>query len=257
MDLGIKDRTALVLGSTSGLGRAVATELAAEGARVVVTGRRAELVRELAGELKGSVGLELDLTAPDAVESLMAAVRDAVGAVDILVLNGPGPRPAAAAGLSSADVAAAAQTLLLRQIDVVNAVLPHMTERGWGRIIAIGSSGIQSPLPNLALSNIARAGLSAYLKTLAAEVAAAGVTVNMVLPGRIATDRVASLDRAAAEREGTTHDDVASRSAASIPAGRYGRPEEFAAVVAFLAGDRAGYVTGEQVRADGGLVRGF
>lgn len=255
MDFGIAGRTALVLGSTGGLGRAAAQRLADEGAQVVVTGRRGEQARDLASPWPGSIGLEVDLTAADAVESLCAQVRDSVGAVDILVLNSPGPPPAPATDIDVAQITTALQTLLLRQVELVRAVLPGMREQKWGRIIGIGSSGIQAPLPNLALSNTGRAALAAYLKTLAAETASDGVTVNMVLPGRIATDRLAGLDQAAADRQGISSDEVAQRSVATIPAGRYGRPEEFGAAVAFLASERAGYITGVQLRVDGGLVR--
>jgi 3-oxoacyl-[acyl-carrier protein] reductase len=142
-------------------------------------------------------------------------------------------------------------------MELVAQVLPGMRERGWGRIVAIGSSGVQQPLENLALSNLGRASLAAYLKTLSREVAADGVTVNMVLPGRIDTDRVAALDRGRAEREGTDAANVRAQSEAAIPTRRYGRPEEFGAVVAFLCGAAASYVTGEQIRCDGGLVGSF
>lgn len=257
MDLGIAGRTALVLGSTGGLGHAVAQRLADEGVNVVVTGRRGERARDIASQWPGSVGLEVDLTDHDAVDGLVARVRDSVGSVDILVLNSPGPPPAPATDLNEAQIATAIHTLLLRQVELVRAVLPGMRAQEWGRIVGIGSSGIQSPLPNLALSNTGRAALAAYLKTLAAETAADGVTVNMVLPGRIATDRVASLDQAAADRQGISSDEAARRSAATIPAGRYGAPEEFADAAVFLASQRAGYITGVQLRVDGGLVRGF
>jgi 3-oxoacyl-[acyl-carrier protein] reductase len=257
VDFGIAGRTALVLGSTGGLGHAVAQRLAEENVNVVVTGRRGERARDVASQWPGSVGLEVDLMAPDVVEHLVKKVQDTVGSIDILVLNSPGPPPAPATDVNDAQIATAIQTLLLRQVDLVRAVLPGMRSQKWGRIVGIGSSGIQAPLPNLALSNTGRAALAAYLKTLAAETAADGVTVNMVLPGRIATDRLASLDQAAADRQGISSDEVARRSAATIPAGRYGRPEEFADAAVFLASDRAGYVTGVQLRVDGGLVRGF
>jgi 3-oxoacyl-[acyl-carrier protein] reductase len=130
-----------------------------------------------------------------------------------------------------------------------------MRERRFGRIVAVGSSGVQQPIEGLVASNAARAALAGYLKTLATEVAADGVTVNMVLPGRIDTERVGVLDRANAERSGISVEEARSRSEASIPAGRYGTPEEFAAVVTFLASAAAAYVTGEQVRCDGGMVR--
>ena len=173
----------------------------------------------------------------------------------MLVLNGGGPKPGTAAALQPEDVDGAVALLVRPHVALVNACLPSMTERGWGRIIAVGSSGVQQPLPNLTLSNLGRAALAGYLKTLASEVAADGVTVNMVLPGRIDTERVAQLDRANAERLGSTADAVRDASIRTIPVGRYGRPEEFAAVAVFLAGEPAGYVTGEQVRCDGGLLR--
>lgn len=255
MDLRITGRTALVLGATSGLGRAVSHALAGEGAHVVVVGRRRRLVEEIAASLPSAAGVVADLTDPDAPARIMAEAEAAFGSVDVLVLNGGGPAPGPAADLAEEDVDAAVSLLVRPHVALVRRALPGMLERGWGRVVAIGSSGVQQPLPNLTSSNLGRAALAGYLKTLAAEVADRGVTVNMVLPGRIDTDRVGQLDQAAAERAGTTIEQARASSEGTIPVGRYGRPDEFAAVVAFLAGEPAGYVTGEQVRVDGGLVR--
>jgi len=173
------------------------------------------------------------------------------------VLNSGGPPPGSATEATDVQLTAAVHQLLLQHQLLVSAVLPGMRQRGWGRVVAIGSSGVQQPIERLALSNIGRAGLAAYLKSLASEVAGDDVTVNMVLPGRIDTERVASLDRAAGERAGISAKEARERSEATIPAGRYGTPEEFAAVVAFLASPAASYVTGEQIRCDGGMVRSY
>lgn len=255
MDIGIAGRTAVVLGSTSGLGWAVAEGLAREGAHVVVVGRREQLVRERAESLPSAVGVAADLTDPEAPAAVLQAARETFGEVDILVLNGGGPPPSVAEDMSGPDVDAATRLLVRPHVDLVGGVLPGMRERRWGRIVAIGSTGVQQPIPTLAASNVGRAALAGYLKSLAGDVAADGVTVNMVLPGRIDTDRVTSVDRSTAERAGRTEEEVRRESQASIPVGRYGTPEELAAVVVFLAGDTASYVTGEQVRCDGGMVR--
>jgi len=254
VDLGITGRTAVVCASTSGLGAASARALGAEGANVVVSGRREDLAKSIAAELPSAVGVAVDLTAPGGSEELLRAAHEAFGDIDILVLNGPGPRPATASTLDTESIAKALHDLLLVQQTLVNAVLPGMRERGWGRIVAIASSGVVQPLPNLALSNIGRTALAAYLKSLATDVAADGVTVNLVLPGRIATDRTESLDKAAAERSGRSEAEARADSERTIPARRYGRPEEFGAVTAFLCGAPASYTTGTAVRCDGGLV---
>jgi 3-oxoacyl-[acyl-carrier protein] reductase len=255
MDLGIAGRTAVVLGSTSGLGWAVAQSLGREGANVVVVGRREQLVHERAGSLPSAVGVAADLTEPSAPEAVLRATREGFGEVDILVLNGGGPPPSVAEDMSGEDVETAARLLVRPHVELVGRVLPGMRQRRWGRIVAIGSTGVQQPIPTLAASNVGRAALAGYLKSLAGDVAADGVTVNMVLPGRIDTDRVTSVDRSTAERTGRTEEEVRRESQASIPVGRYGAADELAAVVVFLAGDPASYVTGEQVRCDGGMVR--
>jgi 3-oxoacyl-[acyl-carrier protein] reductase len=261
MDLGISGKTALVAASTGGLGLAVAKALAAEGAKVAITGRRRERAEEIAAELQkeghSAVAVQADLSTADGVAAAVERTIDALGPIDILVLNGPGPKPGAAATLGSDDIAAAFEQLVKPHHALVSHVLPGMRERRWGRILAVGSSGVVAPLPNLAVSNTGRAALAGYLKTLAAEVALDAVTVNMLLPGRIATDRVAELDHAAARRRGTTAEEIQLESRKTIPARRYGEPEEFGAAAAFLCSAPASYITGVALRCDGGLIRGL
>lgn len=261
MDTGLAGRTVLVPGSTSGLGLASARAFAAEGANVVIAGRRAEVAAAEAEALADSpgsaVGVACDLAEEGAAERLVQQATDAFGPVDVLVLNSGGPPAGSARDASPEAIRSAMLTLVEQQVRMVRAVLPGMQERNWGRIVGIGSSGIQQPIAGLALSNIARPALAGYLKSLAAEVAADGVTVNMVLPGRIDTDRVASLDRTRAEKTGSTADDVRRAAEGGIPAQRYGQPDEFAAAVVFLASAPAAYITGEQLRVDGGLVRSY
>ncbi|GAB3157966.1 SDR family oxidoreductase [Amycolatopsis stemonae] len=251
MDLGLTGRVAVVCASTGGLGEGVARALAAEGARVVISGRRGDRAKAIAAELPGAIGVEVDLTSEDGPDRLVDA---APGPVDILVLNGPGPPPGTAAETTVEDADSAIAALVRPHVQLVRRLLPGMRDRGWGRILAVGSSGVAAPLPNLALSNLGRAALAGYLKTLATEVAADGVTVNLLLPGRIATDRVATLDEANARRAGRPVADVARDARAAIPAGRYGEPAEFGAAAAFLCGAPASYITGTALRCDGGLV---
>jgi 3-oxoacyl-[acyl-carrier protein] reductase len=254
MDLGLRGRTALVLASTGGLGAAVARALGEEGVDVVVTGRNREAAEKVAADLPSAVALTVDLTQPNAPQRLLEGTREAFGDPDVVVLNGPGPKPGAAADLDGDATAAATDLLLNAHVALVHRALGPMRKRGWGRVLAVGSSGVEAPLPMLAASNVGRAALAAYLKTLSAEVAGDGVTVNMLLPGRIATDRVAALDAAAAERQGLSVEEVRTSSRARIPTGRYGDPDEFGAVAAFLCSARASYVTGSLVRCDGGLL---
>ncbi|GAA1982354.1 SDR family oxidoreductase [Catenulispora subtropica] len=252
MDLGISGKTALVCASTSGLGRAVATALAHEGADVIVSGRRSELARDIAARLPSAVGIGADLLDPLGPERLVEAATAAFGPIDILILNGPGPRPAPVTAIEPHELRDAVDTLVTPHHRLSALTVPTMRQRGWGRVLAIGSSAVVTPIGDLSLSGIGRTALAAYLKMLATEAAPDGVTVNMLLPGRIATDRVARLDTARAAEHGW---DVAAERAASvagIPAGRYGTPEEFARVAAFLCSGNASYVTGTAVRCDGG-----
>lgn len=259
MDFGIAGKTAFVAASTGGLGLAIARSLAAEGVRVAVTGRRPGRAREIAAELAANghiaIGIEADLSTTEGVNTAVERAVGALGPIDILVLNGPGPKPGAAATLDANDISAAFELLVKPHHALISRVLPGMRERRWGRILAVGSSGVVAPLPNLAVSNTGRAALAGYLKTLAAEVALDAVTVNLLLPGRIATDRVAELDQAAAKRRGTAVEDIQLESRKTIPARRYGEPEEFGAAAAFLCSAPASYITGVALRCDGGLIR--
>jgi 3-oxoacyl-[acyl-carrier protein] reductase len=173
------------------------------------------------------------------------------------VLNSGGPPPGTAAQLTAEEMAESVRTLLLSHIGIVQLVLPEMRRRKWGRIVAIGSSGVDAPIPGLVRSNAGRAALSGYLKTLASEVAADGVTVNMVLPGRISTKRIAELDGARARATGQDTAEITAQAMSAIPAGRYGTPEEFASVAVFLCGAGAAYVTGTRIRVDGGMVAAY
>lgn len=252
MDLGLKGRKALVLGASRGLGRAIAAALAAEGATVYAAARNAERA-DLAD---GIIPVTLDLSDRNSVDALTKRLISE-GGVDILVNNSGGPKPGPAAGQDASAWASAFEQMALSIFAITDALLPAMIERRWGRIITIGSSGVVQPIPNLALSNGVRGAISGWSKTLAAEVARHGVTVNMILPGRIETDRLLELDAAKAAKTGMSADAVRKASHDDIPAGRYGLPEEFAAVATFLASQQASYVTGAQMRVDGGLVRGF
>jgi 3-oxoacyl-[acyl-carrier protein] reductase len=259
VDLGLKDRRALVLGSTRGIGRGIAEVLAAEGASVAVCGRsRSESVAAGIAERSGTTarGYALDLADSASVSALIDSVSKDFGGIDLLLLNGGGPPPGGVAGLDGAVWQAQFRPMFLSQVAIANAFLPGMRERHFGRILVTSSSGAVQPIPSLGISNTLRGALLSWAKTLSAEVAADGVTVNTVLPGRIQTERVDEIDDAAAARQSVPVEEIVRTSKAAIPMGRYGTVEEYASVAAFLLSARASYVTGAVVRIDGGYIRG-
>ena len=261
MDLGLRGRTAVVGGATSGLGRASADALAAEGCNLLIWSRRADALADIAGQLQANHGVAVthvaaDATRPDAAETV-AAAGERIGPVDIVVLNAGGPPTVDPTATDRAGWEHAFQLLAATPIELATRLLPGMRERGWGRVLAVLSSGVRQPIPELVYSNAGRSALAAWLKTTARAVAAEGVTVNGVMPGRIATPRIHELDSARAEREGTTEDAVRAAHLATLPAGRYGEPAELGALVAFLASERASYITGQLVAVDGGLIAGM
>ena len=182
MDTGIKNKVALVCASTAGLGLASAKGLAAEGAHVVISGRRGDLATEIAQSLPRAIGVEVDLAIPGSAEKLIATTKSELGTPDILILNSGGPKPGSASSVTRSQYLEALEYMMLQHMELVRGVLPGMIEKGWGRIVAIGSTAIQTPNPDLALSGIIRASLASYLKMLSREVAAKGITVNMALP---------------------------------------------------------------------------
>lgn len=254
MDLKIAGRTAVVCASTSGLGEGVARALAAEGANVVVTGRRAELAKMIAAQLPSAIGVGVDMMSDGGPEQIIQAAVDAFGSVDILVLNGPGPKPATALDVTTEDIGTAVASVVRPQQRLVSLVLDGMRERGWGRILAMSATNIVEPLPALALSNIGRPALAGYLKALATQVAPDGVTVNLLLAGGFRTARRDAVEATKAARTGRPAAEIQAEEATEVPMRRFGAVHEFADVAAFLCSDLSSYMTGTAVRCDGGLV---
>ncbi len=254
VDLGIRDKVALITGASSGLGRACALALAAEGARVAVAARRhAELERVAAqarecGAPQASA-FAVDLTDAASIDGMLRDVGATFGGVDVCIANGGGPKAGTFTQMTAPDWDDAYHGVLRSMLQLVQGVLPGMRERGWGRIVALTSTSVKQPIPTLALSNIFRTALVSALKTLAGEVAAQGITVNAIATGRIQTDRLRSLygnDPAALESAGK-----------EVPIGRVAQPDEFAPLVAFLCSEQARYITGQTIAIDGGLICGL
>lgn len=254
MDLGLGGKVALVTGSTSGLGLASARALASEGVSVVLCGRREELAREEAAKLPRALGIGADLTDPETPARLVDATVDHFGRLDVLVGSTGGPPPGTALD-TDADAYSVALDLLVKPLVRLSTLaLPGMRERGWGRLVFVTSIAVREPVPMLVLSNSVRMAVHGFAKSLARQVAAEGITVNCVLPGRIATDRVAHLDKVAADAGGRTVEEIQEAARRSIPASRYGDPAEFGAVVAFLCSSQAAYINGASIPVDGAAM---
>ena len=258
MDFGLKGKTALVLGGGGGLGRAISKTLMGEGANVVVADIDPDAIAGTESALAAiggkCVGLVWDISDLSQIEAHISKIEGELGAVDILVNNTGGPPPTPASGQEPALWSKHFQAMVLSVIAITDRVLPNMRARHWGRVITSTSSGVVAPIPNLGISNALRLSLVGWSKTLAREVGKHGITANIILPGRIATDRIKFLDKAKAKREGRSVEDVSAESTSSIPLGRYGKPEEYGDVVTFLASERAAYINGSVIRVDGGLI---
>jgi 3-oxoacyl-[acyl-carrier protein] reductase len=235
--------------------------LAAEGARVAIAARGEEALRATAMEIAGATGgtvlaVPTDVGDAGAIGDLVDEVESELGPVSILVTNAGGPRPGNFTAVAEQDWEEAFTLTLMSAVRLIRRVLPGMRERRWGRIVNITSASVKQPMPDLILSNALRSAVVAMAKTLSDEVAGEGITVNNVCPGSFDTDRIRSLNEAAAAREGVPVETVAQRALAAIPAGRIGRPEELAALIAFLASEPAAYITGATIQVDGGRYRG-
>ena len=259
MDLGLKDKVALVAGASMGLGYAVAEALAAEGARVVVASRSAERIAAAAQRLRETTGGQvhcavLDVRDPDAGEKFVSAARSAFGPAQILVTNAGGPPPGAFERFDLGDFEDAVRLNFLSAVNLTRAALPDMKAAGWGRIVHITSSTVLEPSVGLFLSSSVRPAVAGFSKALAREVAARGITVNMICPGMIATDRLRELGEFKAGESGRTVDEEMAALGAAVPVGRIGEPRELGAAVAFLCSEPAAYITGVALRVDGGKV---
>jgi 3-oxoacyl-[acyl-carrier protein] reductase len=255
MDLGIRGRRALVCGASKGLGRGVAEALAAAGVDLVLNARGAEALARTCDQIAGQHGVTV-IAAPGDItaEDQRAAVLARAGAVDILITNAGGPPPGLWSDWSRADFLAAIDANMLTPIALMQACLPGMIARGWGRVVNITSQSVRAPIAELGLSNTARTGLTGFVAGTARQVAPFGVTINNLLPGIHATDRAAALDARAAAARGMAPDEAARERAATIPARRYGTAAEFGATAAFLCSVHAGFIVGQNLLLDGGAT---
>ena len=255
MDLGIGGKRAIVCAASKGLGKGCAVALAGEGVDLVLNARGAEALEATAEEIRAAHGVEVTAVSGDITsEAGRAAVLKAAGDVDILVTNAGGPPPGLWSDWSRDDFVAALDANMLTPIAMMQAVLPGMMDRGWGRVVNITSQSVKAPIPQLGLSNAARTGLTGFVAGTARQVAAKNVVINNLLPGIHATDRANALDGPVSEKEGITLEEARARRAATIPANRYGTIEEFGAACAFLCSRHAGFIVGQNVLLDGGAT---
>jgi 3-oxoacyl-[acyl-carrier protein] reductase len=262
MDLGLKGRVAIVGASSRGLGKACALELARQGATVVICARQVDELKAAAREIERATGaevlyLQVDLTQPEQIRHLADEVLRRYGRIDVLVTNNGGPAAGYFSDFDDDDFLAAHELTLMSAVRLMRAVLPAMRVQQWGRIVNITSVSVKQPIDNLLLSNIYRAGVVALAKTLSQQLAVEGITINNVAPGYTRTDRVLELAESRAANEGKSAEEVLRQQVASYPMKRMGEPEELAALVAFLASERASYITGTTVQVDGGYVQGL
>src|SRR5215217_3973775 len=260
MDLGLRGKVALIAAASRGLGRAVAEELGAEGASLVLCARGAESLAEACAHIERTtgaavVGVAGDVSAAEDVTRIVGAALERFGRVDILLTNAGGPPAGTFESLSAQDWEAAARLTLTSVLNLTRAVLPGMRRRRWGRILNVTSIAVKQPVENLMLSNSLRAGLTGFARTLANEVAADGITVNNVLPGYTRTERLEDLATMMAEKEGISVSEFSAKWEKEIPMGRLGEPREFAALAVFLVSERASYITGTSIQVDGGWIR--
>ena len=260
MDFGLRGRVAIVAAASSGLGKATAMELAAEGARVAINARNEKQLQDTAAEIQSTTGAEVlaisgDVTDERFVSKLVSETKSKFGSVDIVVANAGGPPAGYFADFNAQHYREAVELNLISTINLCREAVPHMRERRWGRIVAITSIAAKQPVENLILSNTARAGVLGFMKSLSQQVAADGITVNTLCPGYHLTERLKSLASLMAKQEGVSIEDVYAGLAASTPMKRIGDPKEFAAVVAFICSERASYLTGVAIQVDGGAYR--
>ena len=260
MDLGLRGKVALVTAASRGLGRATAEELAAEGASVVMCARGKEELARAAQAIRDATSGEIldvqaDVSSDADIKRLIESALDRFNQIDILVTNAGGPPSGPFESLGPEKWNDAIHLTLLSVVNLCRAVVPGMRERKWGRIINVTSITVKQPVDGLMLSNSLRAGVTGFARTLANEVAPFGITVNNLLPGFTRTDRVQELARASAGKSGDSHQNIVSQWEKEIPMGRLGEPREFAALAAFLASERASYITGSSIAVDGGWIR--
>jgi len=260
MDLKIEGKTALVLAAGGGLGCAIAASLALEGAALALCDIDPRALETTASHIRSKADVPVLTEAADlgdlaAMDSFVTRVSQKLGDIDILVNISGGPPPTTAANVPAQKWIDQFEVMVVPIIHVTDLVLPAMRKKRWGRIITSASSGVVAPIPRLGISNTLRSALVGWSKTLAGEVAADGITVNVIVPGRIATKRVRQLDDARAAQQGQSVEQIIQNSTATIPLRRYGEPEEYGNVVAFLASNKASYINGAMIRVDGGMIQ--